>query len=306
MPLIVKHIWFFTILMLALSSNTPAFSRTEDPPSQSLQELKAIFSDWDRAESEYHRLLRVAETRADKQKVRAQKIPNPAPFADRCLKLAEEYPGTMAELTALWWAVCHAPDAAAGKKAFDKLAKGRVASARLSDLAADFDGIWEVSDIRQIKQALAPIVLDRVKGNPTHVKAAWLLNWVCSCGLGDEQDPLFFREAADLIVARYASSPDITSFCECLGMVTGSPIWAGKYEKHLRTILKENRNRRVRGGASFALASVVHFTGGEARQDEADKLYQQYLINFDGSDPENGSAPGPRGCDISAKPLLWC
>jgi thiol-disulfide isomerase/thioredoxin len=279
----------FLILAVVLAA-TPGLS-VADPPPKSIEDLAAIVNDWQRAQNEHNKLLQQTKNGVDREKLRVEKAPNAAPFADRCLKLAEKYPGTVTELTALWWAVCHAPETEAGKKAYDKLAKGRVTSADLGDLATAFESSWEVSNSRKAL-GLAPIVLDRVKRNPDHPKAALLLNWVCSSCFGefDQQDPpVFFREAADLIVARYANSPDITNFCECLGVGTGSPPWAGKYEKHLRTILKENRDRRVRGGAAFALAAVVHFTGGEARQDEADKLYQEYLNNFDGSDPENGS-----------------
>jgi hypothetical protein len=268
--LFVKQLPFRTFLILAVTLGAPSFLSADDPPPKFPQELLAIFNDWHRAQQEYYRdILQNEKKRADREKVKAEKAPNPVPFAERCLKVAERYPGTLAELTALWWAVCHAPSAEAGKMAYDKLAKGRVASADLGELAAAFESSYEVSQYRKAR-GLAPIVLDRVTRNPDHAKAAWLLNWVCSAWWGElnQQDPSqLFREAADLIVARYASSPDITNFCECLGMGSGSPPWAGRYEKHLRTILKKNRNRRVRGGASFALASVVHFTGGERRQD---------------------------------------
>ncbi|HEV8061244.1 MAG TPA: TlpA disulfide reductase family protein [Gemmataceae bacterium] len=291
MVIFVGRSWFFTLLILAVASGSRSFATADDARSKSLQELETILREWEGAKNDYYKVLMSAKTRAEREKVTAAKAPNPAPFAERCLKLAEKYPSTKTELTALWWAVCNAPEADAGKKAYDRLAKGRMASADLGDLAAAFTKIHVDSDPRKVL-GLAPIVLARVKQDPGHSQAAWLLNWICSAslpGLIDQKDPPpLFSEAADLIVARYAGSPEITNFCECLGMGDGSPPWAGKYEQNLRTISKENRNRRVRGGAAFALASVVHFTGGEARQDEADKLYQQYLSEFDGSDRQNG------------------
>ncbi len=268
-----------------------SFLRADDKSPNSLRELSTIEREWERANNDYNKLLSSAKSRVEKEKISHSKAPNPAPFAERCLKLAGQHPGTLAELSALWWCVCHAPDAEAGQKAYDKLAKGGVASADLGNLAQAFQHSYEATKSRS--PGLAPIVLTRVKQHPEHPKAASLLNWVCSAYFHDLTDlkdpPQAFAEAADLIVARYADSPDITNFCECLGIGHGCPSWAGSYEKHLRTILIKNQDRRVRGGASFALASVVHFTGGEARQEEAEKLYQQYLNEYDGTDPMNGA-----------------
>jgi thiol-disulfide isomerase/thioredoxin len=306
-PRFVRRLHFFTVFFLAISLDARTFLLADDPPPKSLQELSAILSEWEEAKNEHLKLYLSAKNRDDQEKVRTAQVPDPAPFAERCLKLAERYPGTQAELSALWCAVCHAPDVNAGLKAYEQLAKGRVASANLSDLAVALDGSDEAADPKKAL-GLAPLVLDRVKRNPDHARAAWLLNWVCSNSLQDgDQDPSqLFREAADLILTRYAGSPDITNFCECLGMGRGSPTWALNYEKHLLRILKENRNRRVRGGASFALASVVHFTGGEARQDEADRLYERFLNDFDGSDPVNGVEKHLRRAAYAAREeLRW-
>ena len=53
--------------------------------------------------------------------------------------------------------------------------------------------------------------------------------------------------AADLVVRRFADSPDILGFCSRFDSIgNGNPTWAGRYEKHLRTILEKNPHRRVR------------------------------------------------------------
>jgi thiol-disulfide isomerase/thioredoxin len=291
MALGVKLFQFRAILALAVVLGMQPFVSADDPAPKPFQELEAILADWEGAQTAYSELLQQAKARAEKDKVRATKAPSPVPFAERCLRVAEKHPGTSAELKALWWAFSHAPSADAGRKAYDKLAKGRLESADLSELAAAIEAGGEAADTTKALD-LAAIVLDRLQRGPDHARGGWLLNWMCVLAFDarDQPDPpKVFREAADLIAARYASSPDITNFCECLGMGSGSPAWAGKYEKHLRKILKENRNRRARGGAAFALASVVHFAGGVDRQREAEKLYQQYLHDFDGSDPINGS-----------------
>ena len=90
--------------------------------------------------------------------------------------------------------------------------------------------------------------------------------------------PAEFIEAADLIVKRYADSPQIRNFCELNGC-----RWAGPFEKHLRTILDRNQHRDVCAAASFALAYVVQLAG-DSRQREAEKLYEEFIKTFDGSE----------------------
>ena len=90
-------------------------------------------------------------------------------------------------------------------------------------------------------------------------------------------------EAANLIVERYADSPDIRGFCEMVGFLSQSQTWPAAFEKHLRTILDRNPHRAVRAAASFALASVVA-GAGESRQGEAEKLYEEAIKKFDGSE----------------------
>jgi len=128
-----------------------------------------------------------------------------------------------------------------------------------------------------------PLVLDVVKRHLDHPRAAWLLTQVCVSYAYDESPkaPRAFAEAADLIAGRFAASPEIYHFCEHLGIVA-HPRWAGQYEKHLRAILSKNRDRRVRCVAHFALASVVQ-NSGETRHDEAERLYAQFVKDFDGS-----------------------
>jgi hypothetical protein len=79
---------------------------------------------------------------------------------------------------------------------------------------------------------------------------------------------------------RQRGTSDESQNCECLAPIDRiSPPWAGKYEKHLRSILEKNSDRFVRCSAQFALASVVRSTG-ESREDEAAILYQQFIDQF--------------------------
>jgi thiol-disulfide isomerase/thioredoxin len=219
----------------------------------------------------------------DWRKLSAEKRPKPEAFAARCLELARLHPDTPTELAALCWAAGNAPASESGKEAFAILAGGRIDRA---DPAVLMWALESTSRSREVRPSpLAPLVLAVAKRNLDHPQAAKVLAWVCTGQLVDDSGevPPTFAEAADLIADRFASSPDIHHFCESLGAGDGSPPWAGRYEKHLRTILEKNRTRLVRCTASFALASVVDSMGPD-RQDEALALYRQFLKDFDGSD----------------------
>ena len=198
----------------------------------------------------------------------------------RCLELAEAHGDSALGLAALWWAACNAPKSDAGKKALAILEGGRLARADFSEMmfaierATPFGGPGPTSLVR--------LVLERVKLHLDHPQAPRLLTWVCANDYferGQQESPTF-AEAADLIAAHFARRPGIQHFCECLAPIDRiSPPWAGKYEKHLRTILEKNSDRFVRCSAQFALASVVRSTG-ESREDEAAILYQQFIDQF--------------------------
>jgi hypothetical protein len=260
------------VASLLLAVETPK----ED--SKALQDFEAIKREWSQAQGAYFKAYEQAKTADERQKV---KKPDAQPFAERCLKLAETNPDTMAGLAALCWAVRNTPSSEAGKKACVILKGGRLGRTDLDVLVAALDSARTMPPGKP--QELAPLVLDRVKQQLDHPRAAGLLTWVCTCYSNDEsaEVPRPFAEAADLIAGRFADSPDIRHFCEVLGCLGTSPPWAGSYEKHLRTILDKNRHPKMRYRALFALASVVQ-SGDEARQDEAEKLYQQFLTDFDG------------------------
>ena len=216
----------------------------------------------------------------DWRKLSAEKRSKPEAFAERCLELARLHPDTPAELAALCWAAGNAPASAPGKEAFALLEGCRIDRADPAVL------VWALKSTREVRPGpLAPLVLANAQRNLDHPQAAKLLAWVCTGQQADDsgEAPPAFAEAADLIADRFAASPDNHHFCESLGVGDGSPPWAGRYEKHLRTILEKNRTRLVRCTASFALASVVDSMGPD-RQDEALALYRQFLKDFDGSD----------------------
>lgn len=200
--------------------------------------------------------------------------------ANRCLDIARKYPGSVGGLAALIFATTTAPDTPAGKEAYQQLAQ-QIETADIGNLAAAFDlSRGQLQTIQGIAQA----ILARVKQVADHPRAGRLLAAICVMTKPDDQGETtaLYLEAADLIVNRYPNSPDIAHFCEGLGVISpSSPPWAGRFEKHLRTILEQNRDRFVRCTSQFALASVVQ-SSSEERQPEAEALFEQFRSEFDG------------------------
>jgi thiol-disulfide isomerase/thioredoxin/predicted esterase len=141
-------------------------------------------------------------------------------------------------------------------------------------------GRWETLE------PFAPAMLTRARQSLDHPRTGRLLTAICDITEprardGPEPSPLY-TEAADLIADRFADSPDIGHFCEGLGFSShGNQRWAPRFERHLRAILKANRDRAVRCRAQFALASVVQGAPVD-RQAEAERLFEQYCAEFDG------------------------
>jgi thiol-disulfide isomerase/thioredoxin len=171
---------------------------------------------------------------------------------------------------------CRLPNTEEGKKSAEALVE-QAASADLGVLAQALPFPTNVSEEPVL--AVVPIILERVKKDPAHPQSPHLLASVV-CGSADRdavKPPAEFIEAADLIVKRYADSPQITNFCELHGC-----RWAALFEKHLRTILEKNQHRHIRAATSFALAYVAQ-SSGESRQREAEMLYEEFIKKFDGS-----------------------
>ncbi|APW60679.1 hypothetical protein [Paludisphaera borealis] len=246
--------------------------------------FEQILSDWGAAENAYMAALGRAKTADARRRIEAELKPQPALYAARLVDLAEARPDDRGALTGLCWAVVNAPETDAGRRALALLKDERIARA---DPKALGDALERTrTSMPRRPSSLAPLVLARASrcfGDP---RAARLLTWVCVNDFGSdrpEESPTF-AEAADMLTDQFADSPDISNFCEVLGSVNGSPTWGGKYENHLRLILEMNRTRLVRCTASYAMASIVQ-GAGELRQEEAAQLYEQFIQDFDASDP---------------------
>ncbi len=250
------------------------FERYRGKPAEDERAFATVLLDWEMAVEAYF---------AGLGRKKAEELAKPfGPLAERCLRLAEAHPDTAGGLAALCLAAVNAPATEPGRKALAALQGGRLARAGLGDLRKALDAARRPRLARQ-PTPLAPLVVERVRRAPDDPQAARLLAWVCADGpvQPPAEVPKAFAEAAELIVARFAGSPDIGDFCLRLGNTNGSPRWAGRYEKALKTILEKNRHPNVRTAALFALATLVE-GAGEERQDEAEGLYRRFLAEFGG------------------------
>ena len=251
------------------------------PRDASLAAFEVIDRDYQRAEHAYQDEMFRPRTADERGKAQAKKRPDTDRFAGRFLELARARPGTREALFSLCWAVVNAPAGEPGKQALALLEDGRLAGSSPGDLLQAL----EVARTSQeaLPSPLIPIVLRTAEGQLDHPAAAGLLTWVCRNHYASEwpEEPRFFAEAANLIATQFADRPGIQNFCECLGSVSGhSPAWAGKYERHLRTILDRNRDRLVLCMAHYALATVLK-NADAARHDEAEKLYESFIKRFE-------------------------
>jgi len=258
------------------------YQRVTGDPSVTLAFAK-IQSDW--AEASPMTLTAGTVSQLNKRmamlnKRQAMVAPDPEVFAKRYLQFAEAHPEGFAGLVALCRAAFLAPSSESGAKALSLLEGGRAATADLDDLYRALDASRTTSSERPGEKALAPYVLAAVKRQLAHPSAARTLTWVCVTLAAEQSTSAVFAESADLIVARFANSPDIGNLCELLG---ASPRWSDKVERDLRTILDKNQDRAVRAAASFALASVVQ-RAGESRQKEAEALFEEFVKKFDGKE----------------------
>ena len=256
------------------------------PRDATLAGFEVIQRDYDRQKWDYWNAFMKAATPEARRKATEEKQPKVEPYAGRFWKLAEERPKSREALFALCWAVLNAPASESGKKALAILDEGRLADAEPGELMKALNAARTSQE--SLPSPLGPLVLQWVERNLEDPAAAGLLTWVCRNFYQSEwpEEPRLFAEAAALLVDRFADSPGIQNFCECLGSVDGrSPNWAPKYERHLRTIVARNRDRWVLCMANFALATVVKNSGPD-RQDEAVTLYESFIKRFeDLSDP---------------------
>jgi uncharacterized protein (TIGR03067 family) len=261
------------------------YERVGMDPTATLDFAK-IQNDFEEVSWTWWEALGKARTGEEKRRLKAERVQTYELFANRYLKFAQTHPDGFAGLAALCRAAFLAPASASGTKALAVLEDGRVAQADLNELKRALITARNSSAEKAGQEALAPQVLACVRRQLDHPDAAQMLAWIATSCAGDQSTNETFAEAADLIVGRFAGSPDIFNFCEIVDTQNSNPVWGTKVEKYLRTILDQNTDRFVRSCASFALASAVQ-NAGEARQDEAERLFRQFITDF----TENADGP---------------
>jgi thiol-disulfide isomerase/thioredoxin len=251
------------------------------------EDLVSINNEWTPAIFAVAGARRAAKTDEAREQVENEFEKKQRQFVDGCLEIARSEPDSYNALVALKLVACRAPKTPEGEQAAATLIL-LAKSADLDLLAESLPFSANVSEKPIF--AIAPIILARVKQQPDHPQAARLLASVV-CGLTDrdalEASPEF-TAAADLIVERYANSPEIVHFCELMAPGGTSSAWTVAFEKHLRTILEKNQHRSVRAAGSYALASVVAASGGSC-QEEAVRLFEEFIQQFDGETSFDGN-----------------
>jgi thiol-disulfide isomerase/thioredoxin len=274
--------WLCSSLLTLLGTLGSPLGTLRCEDAKGIEEIQGINSQWDKAVIEAVLARRKAKTPIELERVQNDLSATEHRLLERCMDLARRQPDSTPGLIALKSVACRAPKTEQGRKAVEVLNR-QAASAELDVLVKVLDFSINVSE--DPINSVMPIILGRVKRNLGHPQAARLLASVVS-GSADrgavKPSPVFI-EAANLTVERFADSRDARGLCEMLGSLSDSQTWPAAFEKHLRTILVRNQDRSVRAAASYSLASVVALAG-ESRQGEAQKLYEEAIKKFDGSE----------------------
>jgi thiol-disulfide isomerase/thioredoxin len=102
------------------------------PPSQ-LEKLEAIQADFQKAQTEFVKAYRAAKN-PEEQKAALSKRPNPGPYAERAIKVAQEDPTTEVALEACMIAFQLADEGPIGAKALDLVTKHHITSPKFGPI----------------------------------------------------------------------------------------------------------------------------------------------------------------------------
>lgn len=252
---------------------------THRPPD--IRAFQALLQEEQQALRQESQAFNGAHSPADKKQARAVREQQIAELAEHGLALADKYPDSTGELAALIWATTRAPDSDAGRQALERLER-RVPEAELPQFRMAL--LYGQAGNSTAMRPIAARLLQRLKQSPDDPVAGPLLAAVCTMTRNDpsQAEPdATFREAADLIVAHQSQSEDINHFIESVGGLVTVPAWGPAFQSHLEALLKTSPHRRVRCAALFSLAAQANAAGRD-RTPEAQRLYEQFLEEFDG------------------------
>src|SRR3989442_1889886 len=106
--------------LASLASGVRADQPDKEAKADPAKELAAIQKEWTKAQQDFGKAYQAAKTDEERQALR-EKRPQPATFADRCLKLAEANSDSPVAIEALAWIVRNAGSTPASEKAMPKL-----------------------------------------------------------------------------------------------------------------------------------------------------------------------------------------
>jgi len=165
---------------VGLSGLSPG-TRADEPSKQAnadpAKEFAAIKKEWSDAQQAFYKAYGDAKP-AERPQLLREKRPQPAAYADRCLKLVESNPDSPVAVEALGWVVANARGTPQAQKALPRLKEKVTAISDLGQLQKTLALVpsFGVAD-------LAPQVAEKARKNLDHSQAAALLVWVGSATL---------------------------------------------------------------------------------------------------------------------------
>lgn len=199
-----------------------------------------------------------------------------------CLKFALKNPGTRVEIAALTFTCNQWPNSDDATTAHRKL----IQSAKripLEDLEQALSDVRPTGGKRW--HPFASELIRLVREQEEHPSSARILcdaATMIEIGQHLEEPPEELIVIADLIEQHYLDSDELSNFCECASNLNNPAAWTQAFESTVRKIKAVNKDRFVACSAHFSLASIVH-SAGVRRQEEATKLYREFLEAFDGN-----------------------
>jgi len=258
---------------VGLSGLSPG-ARADEPGKQAnadpAKEFAAIKKDWSDAQQAFSKAYQ--EAKPAEQEALLDKQPQPAAYADRCLKLAETHPDSPVAVEAWAWVVANAPGTPQAKKAIPGLNKKVAAITDLGQLQKTLTQFppYGVAE-------LAPQVAQKVRQNLDHPQALALLLWVGSATQygGTPELAKLYNDTVDLLMERFVDRRQLAPLADWLRR-DDDPSWA---EKHLRRLADKNPSEQIKSQARYALAMVLK-NKDEESQPEAEKLLEAAIADL--------------------------
>jgi hypothetical protein len=238
----------------------------QDQAKSPADELKAIQQEFTNLQREFSKAYQAAKTPAEKKELQR---PQPKPFVERAIKLAEAHSDSPAAVDALFWAMQMSPRSAEAEQAEKLLAEGFIAKATLTELAAKL-----ARNRTFYASAAAAAAKDRAAKSLDDPSAPKLLAWAYSSSMYGPS-PQIGEEAARLLIEKFVDDDALATVCQNVGSRGGA-----KWVKPLRDVLEKSKNRKVLAAAHFGLGTHLKSKEGADAQSEAEKHFDTIVKDF--------------------------